>query len=129
MHSKFYGVKSKAPPRPSHNFWCVFVAHLLVPRANFAVKVEGLASLAELPAVQQVGADHDARAALPGLAVDGGHVLLIAAQPRVQVLAEGLDQLQLRRVVVLERELGHWGARGTRGALMLGYTMCIANFK
>lgn len=63
--------------------------------------------------MQQVGADHDAGAALSCLAVDGGHVQLVLAQPLVQVLAERFDEIQLGGVVVLKRELSH--CRGDGG--------------
>jgi len=80
-------------------------SHLLVAGADLSVEVQGLLSLLELPSVQQVGTDHNAGAALSCLTVDGRHVLLVLAQPLIQVLAERLDQLQLGRVVVLERVL------------------------
>lgn len=79
--------------------------------ADFPVEVEGLLSFLELAPVQQVGADHHAGPALSRLAVDGGDVLLVLAQPLVQVLAERLYQLQLGRVVVLERVLSDWERR------------------
>ena len=45
--------------------------------------------------MQQVGTDHDSGPALARLAVDGSHVVVILAQPLVQVLTEGLYELQL----------------------------------
>ena len=75
---------------------------LLVPCPDFPVEVEGFLSLQELAAVQQVGADHDARAPLPCLAVDGGHMIVVLAQPLVEVFTERLDELQLRGVVVFK---------------------------
>lgn len=79
--------------------------------SDLPVEVEGLLSFLELAPVQQVGADHHAGAALSRLAVDGSDVLLVLAQPLVQVLAERLYQLQLGRVVVLERVLSDWERR------------------
>lgn len=84
-------------------------SHLLVSGADFSVELQRLLRLLEFAAVQQVGADHDAGAALPRLAVDGGHVQFVLAQPLVQVLAERLDKLQLGGVVVLKWELSHCG--------------------
>lgn len=82
--------------------------YLLVPGADLAVEVECLLGLLELAAMQQVGADHHAGATFSRLAVDGGDVQLILAQPLIQVLTERPDQLQLGGVVVLERVLSHW---------------------
>lgn len=79
--------------------------YLLVAGADLSVEVQSLLRLLKLASVQQVGTDHHAGAAFSGLAVDGGDVLLVLAQPLVQVFAEGLDELQLGRVVVLERIL------------------------
>lgn len=70
--------------------------------ADLPVEVEGLLSFLELSSVQQVGTDHDTGAAFTRLAVDGSDVLLVLAQPLIQILAERLYQLQLGRVVVLE---------------------------
>ena len=91
--------------------------HLFVPRPDLAVEVQRLLGLLELAPVQEVGADHYARAALARLAVDGGHMIVVFAQPLVQVLTEGLDQLQLGRVVVFEGVLCNWRGRrrGGRG--------------
>lgn len=58
--------------------------------------------LLEFAPVEEIGADHDSGAALPGLTVDGRHVIVILAEPLVQVFAKRLNQLQLRRVVVFE---------------------------
>lgn len=56
----------------------------------------------ELPPVEEIGADHDSGAPLPGLTVDGCHVIVVLAEPLVQVFTKRLDQLQLRGVVVFE---------------------------
>lgn len=56
----------------------------------------------ELPPVEEIGADHDSGAPFPGLTVDGCHVIVVLAEPLVQVFAKRLDQLQLRGVVVFE---------------------------
>lgn len=82
--------------------------YLLVPGADLSVEVQSLLSFLKLASVQQVGTDHHAGATFSRLTVDGGDVLLIFAQPMIQVLAERLYQLQLRGVVVLERVLSHW---------------------
>lgn len=58
--------------------------------------------LQELAAVEEISADHDPGAALPGLTVDGRHVIVVLAEPLVQVFAKGLNELQLRRVVVFK---------------------------
>lgn len=81
--------------------------YLLVPGADLSVEVQSLLSLPKLASVQQVGADHYAGSAFSRLAVDGGNVLLVFAQPQIQVLAERLYQLQLGGVVVLERVLSN----------------------
>lgn len=52
--------------------------------------------------VEEIGADHDPGASLASLAVDGRHVIVVLAEPLVQVFAKRLNQLQLRRVVVFE---------------------------
>lgn len=76
--------------------------HLLVPCPDFSVKVERFLGIQEFAAMEEIGADHDSGAALPGLTVDGRHVIVVLAEPLVQVFAKGLNELQLRRVVVFE---------------------------
>lgn len=56
----------------------------------------------EFPPVEEIGADHDSGASLPGLTVDGCHVIVVLAEPLVQVFTKRLNQLQLRRVVVFK---------------------------
>lgn len=85
--------------------------YLFVAGADLSIEVQSLLRLLKLASVQQVGADHHAGAAFSGLAVDGSDVLLILTQPLVQVFAEGLDELQLGRVVVLERVLSDYRNR------------------
>lgn len=96
-HTKIYRINRPGGPR----------AYLFVPGADLAIEVQGLLGLVELLTVQKVGTDHHAGPALAGLAVYGRHMVVIFAQPLVQVLTEGLYELQLGRVVVLERILGH----------------------
>lgn len=82
--------------------------HLLIPGPDFAVEVQGFLGLLKLPAMQQIGTNHDPRATFACLAVDGGHMIVVFAQPLVEVLAERLDQLQLRGVVVFKGVLCNW---------------------
>jgi hypothetical protein len=56
-----------------------------------------------LSTVQKVAADHDAGAALAGLAMHHGHVLGVGGQPGLHVGAEERDQREGGRVVVVER--------------------------
>lgn len=77
-------------------------SHLPIPCPDFSVEVQRVLGLRELATVEEIGADHHSGAALAGLAVDGRHVIVVLAQPLVEVLAERLDELQLGRVVVLE---------------------------
>lgn len=81
--------------------------YLLVTGADLSVEIQSFLRLLKLASVQQVGADHNTGAAFSGLAMNGGDVLLVLAQPLVQVFAEGLDELQLGRVVVLKRVLSN----------------------
>lgn len=77
-------------------------SHLFVPRPDLSIKVQSFLGLLEFPAVEEIGADHDPSAALPGLTVDGRHVIVVLAEPLVQVFTKRFDELQLRRVVVFE---------------------------
>lgn len=78
------------------------VSHLLVPCPDFPVKIKRFLGVQEFPPVEEIGADHDSGASLPGLTVDGCHVIVVLAEPLVQVFTKRLNQLQLRRVVVFE---------------------------
>lgn len=66
-------------------------AHLLVPCPDFAIKVKRFLGLQEFAAVEEIGADHDSGAALPGLTVDGRHVIVVLAEPLVQVFTKRLN--------------------------------------
>lgn len=90
-------------------------SHLLVPCPDFPVKIERFLSVQEFPPVEEIGADHDSGASLPGLTVDGCHVIVVLAEPLVQVFAKRLDQLQLRGVVVFKGILCNWGKRQRKG--------------
>jgi len=59
----------------------------------------------EVSTEEKVTADHYARSALAGLAVDGSHVALVLCQPGVHVLAERPDQRKVGRVVIVKRKV------------------------
>lgn len=80
-------------PIPSLHPWQVTVTDLLVPCPHFPVEVQCLLGVLELATVQEVGADHHPGAAFPCLAVDGRHMIVILAQPLVEVFTERLDEL------------------------------------
>lgn len=67
------------------------IAHLLVPCPDFTVKVQRFLGLQEFASMEEIGADHDSSAALPGLTVDGRHVIVILAEPLVQVFTKRLN--------------------------------------
>lgn len=66
-------------------------SHLLVPCPNFTIKVKRFLGLQEFAAMEEIGADHDSSAALPRLTVDGRHVIVILAEPLVQVFTKRLN--------------------------------------
>ena len=92
--------------------------NLAVGRPCLAVKLERLRRRRKLVRVEQVRADHRPGAPLARLAVHRDDVARVGAEPGVlggrdgsacaaqpyHVLAERLDELEARRVVVLERE-------------------------
>lgn len=65
--------------------------HLLVPCPDFSVKVKRFLGLQEFAAMEEIGADHDSGPALPSLTVDGRHVIVILAEPLVQVFTKRLN--------------------------------------
>lgn len=80
---------------------------LAVLGPRLPVEAESVLGRGELPAVQQVAADHRPRPALARLAVHDGDVGVVEHQPLVDVLAERFYELDFGRVVVVEREYPH----------------------
>lgn len=67
------------------------ISHLLVPCPDFSIKVKRFLGLQEFTAMEEIGADHDSSASLPGLTVDGRHVIVVLAEPLVQVFTKRLN--------------------------------------
>ena len=74
---------------------------LAVARAPHAVQPHRLLRRRALARPHHVHADHRARAALAGLAVHDPDVLRVEPEPRLERAAEGRDQREWRRVVVV----------------------------
>ena len=88
--------------------------------------------------MEHVAAEHDARSAFAGLAVNGDDVAFVTVEKFVDVLAKGSDEFERRRIVIGERIVGRltveliWlvptlGASGKTGNLSLGLQYKLDN--